>query len=419
MKRKNMYLITVIIMFFISTLVCSAGDLTGSITFSHGLGGAIDFVEFYDIINDITEVEVTITLTETAINTVLNQAPGSLGDPASLGNFYLTMIPVIPGTGARYNYTNKGFYDTKDIVDAKQEVSDLMDIEAGSAGSPNVWPTFVKIQHFNGTSWVVTTNTSTGGKTIRQNLMEEMGLINPADLIYGENFRFYMPTNQYILYAFERSITNIWPVSGDPTGTRQYIKVSYDVKFPITAYLGTTALYTITLEEALATGSDNIVINSDIIINEDIQIPPGTTVTIKEGVTVEIGSGVNFVNNGVLNLNGDIVKDAEHYYTVSNKVTNGTIDTSTNLAREGEIITLTLTPNSGYKLSSINVMDSGGNSVSVSNNSFVMPASNVFITVFYGNLNPQTSTLNLAFYIALFLVSFIGIVYIICKKKEA
>ncbi|OUP76137.1 hypothetical protein B5F08_10760 [Anaeromassilibacillus sp. An172] len=65
--------------------------------------------------------------------------------------------------------------------------------------------------------------------------------------------------------------------------------------------------------------------------------------------------------------------------TVS-EMQNGVVSTDVDKAAEGAIVTITVTPEPGFELKSITVMDESSKAVEVNDNKFKMPASNVFIT---------------------------------------
>ena len=72
---------------------------------------------------------------------------------------------------------------------------------------------------------------------------------------------------------------------------------------------------------------------------------------------------------------------ATYNITIADNIKNGTVTASPTSAEEGETITLTATPNTGYKLGTWNVKDASNNSVSVNENGeFTMPASNVTVS---------------------------------------
>ena len=77
--------------------------------------------------------------------------------------------------------------------------------------------------------------------------------------------------------------------------------------------------------------------------------------------------------------------------TVDENITGGTVTASKSSAMAGDAITLTVTPDTGYRLGSLTVKDANNNDVTVENNAFTMPASAVSITATF-NLNTYTLT---------------------------
>ena len=73
----------------------------------------------------------------------------------------------------------------------------------------------------------------------------------------------------------------------------------------------------------------------------------------------------------------------EYEVTKGMKVTGGTVTADKAKAVVGETVTLTLTPNEGYELSTIKIVDTYNKEVSVTGNTFVMPDSNVTIEVVF------------------------------------
>jgi len=66
---------------------------------------------------------------------------------------------------------------------------------------------------------------------------------------------------------------------------------------------------------------------------------------------------------------------------IQTSATNGTVTTSpAEFAAEGTTVTITATPSSGYALSTITVEDANHNNITVTNNQFTMPNSNVTVT---------------------------------------
>ena len=72
---------------------------------------------------------------------------------------------------------------------------------------------------------------------------------------------------------------------------------------------------------------------------------------------------------------------------------NGTVTADKSKAFVGEEVTLTITPDSGYKLATISVKDDSNNELSVTDGKFTMPASNVTVTAVFA-ANNYTITYN-------------------------
>ena len=101
------------------------------------------------------------------------------------------------------------------------------------------------------------------------------------------------------------------------------------------------------------------------------------------GITPEIVSGNDYT---ITMPDFDITVNATFVPAYTITVTNstplgGSVYTTPTSAGEGEEITITIEPNSGYDLNTLVVKDSELNEIEVTNNKFEMPASNVTITV--------------------------------------
>ena len=70
----------------------------------------------------------------------------------------------------------------------------------------------------------------------------------------------------------------------------------------------------------------------------------------------------------------------EYGIVVDDDVTGGNIEADVEKAKAGDTVTLTATPSSGYVFDSWNVQDESENTVTVTNNQFTMPASDVTVT---------------------------------------
>ncbi len=97
----------------------------------------------------------------------------------------------------------------------------------------------------------------------------------------------------------------------------------------------------------------------------------GTQVSTNNPYSFTVTSDSTFVANFT----------ALQQHTVTcNTTQNGTISASPTSAYMGDIITLTATPASGYYLGSWTVMDASNNNITVTNNQFTMPDSNVTVS---------------------------------------
>lgn len=103
---------------------------------------------------------------------------------------------------------------------------------------------------------------------------------------------------------------------------------------------------------------------------------------VVSGVTSTMKISKDIIADGyVLTKVNDTYKVLKESKVTIGKVTAGEVKVDKTTALEGEKVTLTLTPNNGYKLSSIKVVDTYNKEVSVTGNTFVMPNSDVTITV--------------------------------------
>ncbi len=85
-------------------------------------------------------------------------------------------------------------------------------------------------------------------------------------------------------------------------------------------------------------------------------------------------------------LNGVTGEPVEEYTITVSESQNGNVSVSSTTATEGTEITLTVTPNSGYMLDELSVVDADNAVVTVTNNKFTMPASNVTVTATFKSI---------------------------------
>lgn len=72
--------------------------------------------------------------------------------------------------------------------------------------------------------------------------------------------------------------------------------------------------------------------------------------------------------------------DGKYMITIDEDITNGVIQTNQSTGDIGDVITITATPNSGYKLQSLSVTNSFGSPMTITNNQFTMTISDVVVS---------------------------------------
>ena len=80
--------------------------------------------------------------------------------------------------------------------------------------------------------------------------------------------------------------------------------------------------------------------------------------------------------------------------TIAGDIQNGTVTASPTSAAEGATITLTVTPADGYMLNTLAVADESSNLISLTDNTFEMPASNVTVSATFKEIPAATLTLS-------------------------
>ena len=154
--------------------------------------------------------------------------------------------------------------------------------------------------------------------------------------------------------------------------------VSGSVALSGTATEGAGADYTVDTTNFTMNGATTSA-TFTVTINDDADQETAETVILTlAGVT---GGGVASPSVFTLTINANDV--ASHAIAIT-PPTNGTVTTSpTNTAQEGATVTITATPAGGYRVASIAVVDGSATPVTVTGNTFVMPASDVTVTVLF------------------------------------
>ena len=410
MKKIFKLLTVMLVVFAVSISKVYATDLTDKITADDGLGGISTFTKTYDAKNDVNNLKVSLVVNEDSINKILNQKPG-VG--AQLSTFY---IGISPNTGNVPVYKENYYYyhtDTKTIDQIKADVLARID-EDDLSNTETVWPIGVGILYYDSSNskWVKSDTAGDGVTTCRQDLMNKLGLNDSSELKYGVNFRFFMYNNLdwWMVWSDKN------PATETPTKV-EYIKVSYEILFPIKSSNGTESVFHTSLKDAIENGHDEITINEDTRVTEDLTIPEGKTLIIPEGVTLYIADDVNI--DGDVQKNGTILLGNNELFFVNVLDTsNGTVTVTKNLALEGEEITITVTPDKGYELDKLKVLNTDGSEIVVTNGKFIINSDVEISSTFKKTENnPQTSDINLALILGTIGIASAGAVISLKKRN--
>ena len=410
MKKIFKLLTVMLVVFAVSISKVYATDLTDKITADDGLGGISTFTKTYDAKNDVNNLKVSLVVNEDSINKILNQKPG-VG--AQLSTFY---IGISPNTGNVPVYKENYYYyhtDTKTIDQIKADVLARID-EDDLSNTETVWPIGVGILYYDSSNskWVKSDTAGDGVTTCRQDLMNKLGLNDSSELKYGVNFRFFMYNNLdwWMVWSDKN------PATVTPTKV-EYIKVSYEILFPIKSSNGTESVFHTSLKDAIENGHDEITINEDLRVTEDLTIPEGKTLIIPEGVTLYIADDVNI--DGDVQKNGTILLGNNELFFVNVLDTsNGTVTVTKNLALEGEEITITVTPDKGYELDKLKVLNTDGSEIVVTNGKFIINSDVEISSTFKKTENnPQTSDINLALILGTIGIASAGAVISLKKRN--
>ena len=151
----------------------------------------------------------------------------------------------------------------------------------------------------------------------------------------------------------------------------------------------------------------------NVTLREDLTIASGETLTIPEDAALTIPEGTTLTNNGRIQNDGNLQVKGEitgnavtgsgtiqgsgqwpgkpepvpippTYAVTTPETTGGTVTVSPSRASSGRTVTITATPDLGYELESLTVLDSRGNEIALTDKgdgkyTFTMPASRVTV----------------------------------------
>lgn len=423
--KKTFKLLTIMLaVFVVFASKAYATDLTSKITANDGMGGLSTFTKTYDAENDVNNLKVSLVVNEASINSILNQKPGVGGN---VSTFYLG---ISPNTGNKPVYKENFYYyhtDTKTVDQIKAEVNARIG-DDDLSNNETVWILGVGIQYFDSVDnkWKSSNTSGDGTTSIRQDLMNKLGLTDESELKYGVNFRFFMYENLDWWMVWSDKNPNV----ETPTKV-EYIRVSYEILFPIKSSNGTESVFHPTLEDALERGYDEVIINKDVVIDTDLTVPTGKTLVVSEGVTLTIDDnatltfedGADLDGEGLIEKNGKIlVGDKELFFISVADSENGSIAVSSEVALAGDEITITSTPLEGYEIDTLKVVNADGEEIPVNDGKFTITSDVEIIATFKKAtpkaevLPPKTSDINLSLILGMIVASAIGILFILRKR---
>lgn len=338
MKKECKILATIVASFAIAVNGVHASDLTSKITMNDYLGGISTFTKTYDSEKDVNNIVITLNMSKELINTVLNQAPGNASSPASLGGFYIELDPKLDIEGYQFSKENTYYTAKDDFATIKQNIDDkiVTSIENNDLSNySKVWPFGIMVHYYADSKWNGITDQSNGGKTIKANLMEKLGITDEEDLVYGVNYRLFMYTSYSWLYGFQ-------PVKdGKASGEPEYINISYKINYPVQGAVAGGIVYYPSLENALKVGATDLTVldeeNNDMIKNDYFGAlkQSGQTLTLsqKEGdvvkyswtfdgskitdETINVNTNITFTQEAPTEILEDVNKEITNYANVS------------------------------------------------------------------------------------------------------
>ena len=169
----------------------------------------------------------------------------------------------------------------------------------------------------------------------------------------------------------------------------------------------TTQENSIVFENGVGTVYGNVTLRENLTVaaGETLDIPSGASLTIPEGTTLTNNGSIQ--NDGDLQVKGEITGNAvtgsgtiqgsgqwpgkpepvpvpPTYAVTTPETTGGTVTVSPSRASRGRTVTITATPDLGYELESLTVLDSRGNEIALTDKgdgkyTFTMPSSRVTV----------------------------------------
>lgn len=196
-------------------------------------------------------------------------------------------------------------------------------------------------------------------------------------------------------YAFVSSMT-----AGQTSSESYYVKgIISSIKYTFSAQYGTA---TFDFSDDGETTSTQFIAYSTYYFNNEAWVSGNTQIKVGDEVIV-YGQVVNYGGNTpefaskkshLYSLNG---KTNDEYTITVNASTNGTVTASAETAVPGTEITLTVTPETGYVLNTLSVVDALNKTISVTDNKFIMPSADVTVSATFKEIIDGATTATIKF----------------------
>lgn len=377
MNRKimNLVLMIMLIILCICGSEVNASDLSNKITTNvKDLFGESGKVETkYNATNDVTNMQITVTIDANTIDKVLSQVPGV--DANSRLSYSYLMIK--PDLNYSTYYKQNTFFDNKvntTMDDMKAKVSSLI-TDSDLSDNNTVWGIAMYVEYSldGGKTWSKSQTVGDAKTSVKEDLVSKFSGKTFNDLVYGKDYRFGMYEKYNWLFLWQDKKT-------DPS-SKEWIQVSYKIEFPVTETLENgDKVYYPSIEEAIKGGAKTITIFDDISLTNDIEIEEDMTLIIEEGTTLNI-KDKKIINNGKIDNRGTIIDNNNNkYYTIETK---GEASVLNNLVKVGDTVKISYPSKKGFNIILVVKNTKTDDTISTVNDEFKMPEANVTIDNIY------------------------------------
>lgn len=349
MKKLKLFVTTMLAMFVATVGVNALTTTTG------GLSSGLTIENITKTEDGYSTVKVTVKVDQGTITHILGQTPGYQGSEngkASLGIFYISIDPDIArGDGnldKHYAYTSADC-DFACAMDKAKANADAQSQGNDHDSTTTIWTLGVQILYNKDGVWTKIDEEGTGIKTIEDAIKDATN--NHGTLIYGKDYIFAVPESDTVW---------VWRTTEGGQVKYTYVRVTYDIEFPITASNGERSYYYTSIEQALDEAEKNgvteINVNEPTTVKEEVIIPAGVTIktvnsatlTFEKKVTVE--AGANIVGENVT-----YTKGVTKYYAITTEAENGKVTVDKTSAQKDEEVKITIKADEGYELDKLYV----------------------------------------------------------------